>query len=165
MLFTGKYPTLWKRAQVAPQPKIKNPSGYKHCRPISLLFHLGKLAEAVIIDKMRSKIELIIKPDQYAYCPKVSTTDALLQYLDYLTALLDRKDVSSVQSACLDFSKAFDRLQPSIVLNKMQSYGFNSNVIELVSSFLSDRMQCVKFSGQFSSYKPINVCSPQGPLG
>ena len=90
MLFTGKYPTLWKRAQVAPQPKIKKPSGYKHCRPISLLFHLGKLAEAVIIDKMRSKIELIIKPDQYAYRPKVSTTDALLQYLDYLTALLDR---------------------------------------------------------------------------
>ena len=162
MLSTGRYPTLWKRAQVAPQPKIKNPSEYKHYRPISLLFHLGKLAESVIIDKMRSKIELIIKPDQYAYRPKLSTTDALLQYLDDLTALLDRKDVKFVQSACLDFSKAFDRLQPSIVLNKMRSYGFNSNVIELVSSFLSDRLQCVKFSGQFSSYKPINVGSPQG---
>ena len=111
---------------------------------------------------MRSKIELIIKPDQYAYRPKVSTTDALLQYLDDLTALLDRKDVKFVQSACLDFSKAFDRLQPSIVLNKMRSYGFNSNVIELVSTFLSDRLQCVKFSGQFSGYKPINVGSPQG---
>ena len=41
-------------------------------------------------------------------------------------------------------------------------YGFNSNVIELVSSFLSDILQCVKFSGQVSSYKPINVASPQG---
>ena len=153
---------MWKRAQVVPIPKCKNPAEFKHYRPISLLFHMGKLAEQVIIDILKSKIAEIIKPTQYAYRPNVSTTDALLQYIDDYITLLDKQKVKLVQSACLDFSKAFDRLQPSIVLGKMKFYGFNTSVIELICSFLSDRTQCVKFSAHFSNIKHVKVGSPQG---
>ena len=57
-------------------------------------------------------------PTQYAYRPNVSTTDALLQYIDDYTTFLDKQKVKFVQGACLDFSKAFDRLQPSVVLGE-----------------------------------------------
>jgi hypothetical protein len=49
-----------------------------------------------------------------------------------------------------------------VVLHKMYSYGFNTNVIKLVGNFLSQRMQCVKFSNVFSPYVDIKVGSPQG---
>ena len=123
---------------------------------------MGKLAEQVMIDKLKSKIAEIIKPAQYAYRANVSTRDALLQYIDDCTTFLDKQKVKFVQSACLDFSKAFDRIQPSIVLGKMKSYGFSTSVIELISSFLCDRTQCVKFSANFSNIKHFKVGSPQG---
>ena len=44
----------------------------------------------------------------------------------------------------------------------MKFYGFNTSVIELISSFLCDRTQCVKFSANFSSVKHVKVGSPQG---
>ena len=99
---------------------------------------------------MRSKLDEVIKPSQYAYRPGISTTDALLQYVDDFTKFLDDQKNKFVQSACLDFSKAFDRLQPSIVLSKMRSYSFNENAIKLVSNFLANRKQCVKFCEDFS---------------
>ena len=38
---------------VTPVPKIKQPSMYKHVRPILLLCHLGKLAEQAIVNKLK----------------------------------------------------------------------------------------------------------------
>ena len=49
MLSSGEYPDLWKRAQIAPQPKCTSPTEYKQYRRIFLLFHIGKLAEEVVI--------------------------------------------------------------------------------------------------------------------
>ena len=90
-------------------------------------------------------MDTIVNNQQYAYQSSVSTTDALLQLTDDWTEVLDQdKSVKFVQNACLDFSKAFDRLQHDILLSKMDNYDFNSNVIMLVKSFLSNREQCVK---------------------
>ena len=41
-----------------------------------------------------------------AYPSKVSTTDALLQYVNDITSQIDNPAVKYVQGACLDFSKA-----------------------------------------------------------
>ena len=162
MLQSGVYPNKWKMSQITPLPKCNNPSEYKHYRPISLLFHLGKLAEQVIVDKMRFTIDKVISPSQFAYRPNLSTTDALLKYIDDLTEQLDDPGTKFIQSAFLDFSKAFDRLQPALVIEKMISYGFHTKIVSLVSSFLSGRKQCVKFSNCFSDYILTHVGSPQG---
>ena len=53
ILSTGKYPDLWKMSQIVPIPKVSQPSVCKDFRPISLLFHLGKLAEQVVINKLK----------------------------------------------------------------------------------------------------------------
>ena len=162
MLDSGEFPDYWKQAEVRPLPKSTKPSQYKDYRPISLLFHLGKLAEQVIIDQMRGKLSEIIKPDQYAYQSKIGTVDALLQLVDDITSELDGTGVNCVQLASLDFSKAFDRLQPSIVINKMKLSGFNPKIINIVSSFLQKRSQCVKLNAASSDYTPIDVGAPQG---
>ena len=128
MLTTGEYPDLWKEAEVRPLPKVTTPTCYKDFRPISLLYNLGKLAENVIIKKMRPTLETVIKKDQFAYQRKIGTVDALLQLVDDITSALDKSDVKYVQLASLDFSKAFDRLQPNIVLEKMKLCEFSSNI-------------------------------------
>ena len=44
----------------------------------------------------------------------------------------------------------------------MRSLGFDENIFRLISNFLGNRTQCVKFSGSFSDYKCIKVGSSQG---
>ena len=104
------------------------PLQYKDFRPISLLFHLGKLAEDIIINKMRNTLSNIIDPSQFAYQNKIGTVDALIQLLDDYTSELDKPSVKFMQLAGIDFSKAFDRLQPPILIDKMRNYGFNENI-------------------------------------
>ena len=162
MLKSAEFPSKWKRSQIKPIPKVSCPSKLKDYRPVSMLFHLGKLSEQVIIDKMRSKLESIIDPCQYAYQPNIGTVDALIQLIDDFTAQLDNPNTKFVQSAALDFSKAFDRLQPAKLIEKMISYEFDSNITALVADFLHSRMQCVRYGSSFSRYKPNKIGAPQG---
>ena len=67
-----------------------------------------------------------------------------------------------MQLASLDFSKAFDKLQPSIVIAKMRNYGINENILKLVKSFLSNRKQSVKVDSVISECIDIFVGAPQG---
>ena len=127
-----------------------------------MLFHLGKLSEQVLIDKMKSKLESIIEPSQYAYQPNIGTIDALKQLLDDFTQHLDNPSVKYIRSAALDFSKAFDRLQPPTLIKKMRYYDFNTAIVSLGSSFLENRKQCVKYGNCKSSYKGNNIGAPQG---
>jgi hypothetical protein len=162
MLTTGQYPNFWKQAEVVPVPKTPQPMLCKDYRPISLLFHLGKLAEQVLINKIRKSLNSSLMPHQYAYLPNLGTTDAILQLIDDCTKELDAASCKYMQLACLDFSKAFDRLQPSIVLQKMESLGINQHIINILHNFLKHRKQCVRVHGCTSDLTDISVGAPQG---
>ena len=65
-----------------------------------------------------------------------------------------------MQIAGIDFSKAFDRLQPPILIDKMRNYGFNENITKLVANYLQNQQQSVKYN-QCSSYVDCKVGAPQ----
>jgi hypothetical protein len=162
MLKTKKFPSLWKSADILPIPKVKSPTGLKDFRPISLLFHIGKLAEQVVINKMKSKLDSVIYSSQFGYRPGVGTTDALLCLLDDFTKCLDSKDIDFIQTVCLDFSKAFDRLQPDILIDKMTKFNFHADIILLIKDFLSNRKHRVMMNGHVSDFVDVLVGTPQG---
>jgi hypothetical protein len=162
MLASAEHPDRWKRAQINPIPKISCPTKNKDYRPISLLCHLGKFCEEVIINKLRTQLDKVIDPSQFAYQPNIGTVDALIQVMEDFTAQLDKPHTKFIQSAALDFSKAFDRLQPAILVEKIQKYEFNHEGITLVSSFLHNRMQCVKYGNSRSTYISAKIGAPQG---
>jgi len=43
---------------------------------------------------------------------------------------LDRSDVAFIQNACIDLSKAFDRMQHEILLTEILALGFNYHPFE-----------------------------------
>ena len=55
----------------------------------------------------------------------------------------------------MDLSKAFDTLPHDLIVKKLEDYGGDSKVINLVTNYLSDRQQRVRLSGQHSSMKTI----------
>ena len=55
----------------------------------------------------------------------------------------------------MDLSKAFDTLPNDLIVKKLEDYGGNSKVINLITNYLSDRQQRVRLSRQYSSMKTI----------
>ena len=162
MLSKRKFPSLWKDAEVRPIPKTKSPSCFKEMRPISLLYHLSKVAEKVLLRRLRSHVPLF--DDQFAFTKKIGTTDALVKFSTDIVNHLDNKNVLAVEAAMLDFSKAFDKMRPDYTISKLISLGVNPSLISIIQSFFSNRRQCVRFSGFCSAYKVSRVGVPQGTI-
>ena len=61
----------------------------------------------------------------------------------------------------LDISKAFDRIWHDGLLFKLKE---NGNLLELIKSFLRDRVQRVTFNGTISDWECIRAGEPQGSI-
>ena len=55
----------------------------------------------------------------------------------------------------LDMSAAFDIVDHSLLLSKLELYGFDSGMLAWVSSYLSNRYQCVSIDGTLSKLQYV----------
>ena len=111
-------------------------------RPIALTSIVMKCFERIIL-----KPEMLVDSCQYAYLSKKGVEDATLTLIDNVTNHLDKMR-SYVRMMFIDFSSAFNTIQPHIMLRKLTDKNVNSNLILWINSFLTCRDKYVKF--QFS---------------
>ena len=64
----------------------------------------------------------------------------------------------------LDFSKAFDVVPHTRLLNKLQFYGINDEVCCWIRNFLEGRTQRVMVDGMFSQDENVDSGVPQGAV-
>ena len=64
----------------------------------------------------------------------------------------------------LDISKALDRVWYEGFLFKLKKNGVNGNLLRLIKSFLSDRVQRVTLNEKTSDWKCIRADVPQGSI-
>ena len=64
----------------------------------------------------------------------------------------------------IDLKKAFDLVTPSILLQKLEHYGFPGNVFNLFSSYLSNRQQYVSVNNVNFSTRYIKYGVLQGSV-
>ena len=62
----------------------------------------------------------------------------------------------------IDLSKAFDTLDHSILLDKLNDYGIRGVANNLLHSYISNKYQYVDFNGSISSTKVVDTGVPQG---
>jgi hypothetical protein len=64
----------------------------------------------------------------------------------------------------IDFRKAFDLVNPLLLLHKLKIYGFDSASLVLIKNYFTDRSQCVKFDGTLSDFLSILLGIAQGSI-
>jgi len=163
-LQTGTVPTEWKTAKIVPIYKSGNMSKVENYRPISVLPVLSKVLEKAVHNQLSTYLEQneLLNKFQFGYRSKRSTDIATTLFVDEIRENGDKGKLTG--ALFLDLSKAFDTINHSLILNKLESYGINRKEIQWFTDYLFCRKQTVVIGNQRS--KPFHLSSgvPQGSI-
>lgn len=105
----------------------------------------------------------LLSPLQSGFRPKHSCATAMVKILDDIRMPYDNGDLTIL--CLLDFSKAFDSVNHSLLCRKLRHYfAFSNSAIKLLSSYLKGRVQRVKGENVSSQFKAIKAGVPQGSI-
>ena len=166
-LSQGCFPDSFKIAHVKPLLKKSNlPSeDLSNYRPISNLSFISKIIERVVHSRLSSHINSFstFSPFQSAYRKFYSTETALLKIQDDILLAFENQKLSAL--VLLDLSAAFDTIDHSILLHRLESwFGLSGTVLDFFTSYLVNRSQCVTINGSISSSVPLTTGVPQGSV-
>lgn len=105
----GYFPLVWKHSIVISIPK---PGKYHlfpcNYRPISLISCLGKIAEAIILSRLKEELFVInlIQVEQFGFRKGLSTDFQLFRLTEAIKNAIERRE--TVGAVFLDIEKAFD---------------------------------------------------------
>jgi hypothetical protein len=163
-LDNGHIPNSLKQSVIVPQHKGDSRAVPANYRPIALTSHIIKIFEKIlrkhIVNHMNTNN--LFNPNQHGFRAGRSCLSQLLEHVDTLINIL--QDDSNADVVYLDFAKAFDKVDFSIVLNKISNLGINGKLYEWIKSFLTNRYQSVIVNGIKSDPQPMISGVPQGSV-
>ena len=136
----------------------------KNYRPVALTSHIIKVFEKVVRSALVEFIESnnLMNPNQHGFRAGHSCLSQLLQHQDKITHLLE--EGFNVDVIYLDFSKAFDKLDIFITLQKTHNMGIRGKLLCWLKSFLTNRKQLVIVEGTKSEPVAVRSGVPQGSV-
>ena len=166
-LSTGRVPMAFKQAVVTPLLKKTglDKNVLKNYRPISNLSFVSKVLEKIVLSQLQEHLKEnhLLEVFQSAYRKDHSVETAVLSVLDGLLVSSDKHQVSLM--ALLDLSAAFDTLDHSILLKRLElTFGIHETVLKWFASFVQNRQQCVIVDGVRSPPAPLVYGVPQGSV-
>lgn len=162
MITSGQYPESLKTARVVPLHKSGDRRSVNNYRPISTLSVLNKILEKLLSTRIMDFLESskLIYTHQYGFRRGCSTFTAASELVDQIYGAIDNKRISGV--LFLDLKKAFDTIDHSLLLRKLEYYGIRGSSLDLLKSYLSNRHQFVSVNGVNSELREITIGVPQG---
>ena len=94
--------------------------------------------------------------------PGRSCTSQLVGVLDEIGKVLDRGE--QIDVIYLDMTKAFDKVNHELLINKLRRFGFKTNLLNWFQSYLYHRRQQVTVLGSTSSSLPVTSGVSQGSI-
>ena len=118
----GIFPTCLKTAKVVPVYKAGDMNKITNYRPISILSVFSKSLEKLVQSQTLSflKCHSVLTPTQYSFRHKYSTLHALLDITNSALDNIENKLYTGL--VFLDLTKAFDTVNHSILLYKLDHY-------------------------------------------
>lgn len=159
-LADGTFPDVWKRAKIVPVFKKGDPANVKNYRPISILSCFPKIFEALVCPVITRHTDKIISPNQHGFKAGRSVETNLVEFVSDITLALDKR--LEVDAVYTDFSSAFDKVDHSLLLSKLQYNGIHGPLLNWFSSYLARRSQILVVNGYESYPYYADSGVPQG---
>ncbi len=162
-LLEGGFPRVWKRARIAPIPKVAGTQCISEFRPIVILPVLSKLAETWILHLLDGYLET--SDCQFGFKRGAGTQDAIaIAQFSLEKALSSCPSAKKAAIISLDVAKAFDRCPFGLILKELESRAVPVPVLRLLASYFQDRVQVVKCGRVLSSERQVLSGIGQGSL-
>ena len=132
-------------------------------RLISVLSPFNKIFEKFLYDRLYHYVECksMLSKHQYGFRDKVSTTYAIYDIVEFISENLDQK--ISTCAIFPDLSKAFDTVDHSVLLWKLEHYYCIRGLpLQLFENYLHRREQYAVVNKCRSQTQQINCGLPQG---
>ena len=159
----GKVPDGWKFSIIRPVPKHAKASALNDFRPIALTSLIAKCMERLVLARLKLQVTPTADPLQFAYRAGRSTDDAIITLLQNSISHLEKAG-SYVRILFLDFSSAFNCMQPHILARKLLDFSVHPDLIRWILEFLLKRGQCVRVGSTTSATRHISTGAPQGTV-
>jgi hypothetical protein len=161
---TGCLPDDWTNANVAPVFKKGDRHLAENYRPVSLTSVVCKLLEHIIYSHLMSHLQThkILTDLNHGFRSRFSCETQLVVTLHDLCRSFEQKIQTDI--AILDFSKAFDTVPHSKLLDKLSSFGIKGTLHQWLTAFLTRRRMKVVVEGQQSQEVTVDSGVPQGTV-
>ena len=161
---SGKFPDPLKICKTIPIHKGGSTILLNNYRPISLLSIFDKIIEKLMHKRLYNFLNehSILFSNQFGFRKNNSTSTALIQITEKIKESIDKSKYGC--GIFIDLRKAFDTVNHSILLSKMEHYGARDTALEWFKSYLSNRKQYVYSNGESSQLKDITCGVPQGSV-
>ena len=164
LMEAGVFPDVLKVGKITPIFKKGNPEEMGNYRPVSTLPIFGNIFEKVIYSRIYNFAisKNIIDPNQFGFRKSHSTSHAVNHSVKIIEDhTMNHKHVLGI---FIDLSKAFDTIDHTTLLAKLNQYGIRGNALNLIKSYLSSRTQYTEVFGEKSDSLVVKFGVPQGSV-
>ena len=145
---TGIFPDLLKISKINPIHKKDSKLLISNYRPISLLSNLNKIIEKLMFRRLYAFLEQYkcIYDLQFGFRENHSTNHAIISIIQKIQDAIQNNNFAV--GVFIDLQKAFDTVNHSILLEKLNHYGISGISNTWFKSYLTDRQQFVSIDGK-----------------
>ena len=163
----GCCPQSWRNAVIIPILKKDKPAGVVDSyRPFSLTSCLGKLMERLVANRLYHLAESrgLLTEDQAGFRRQRSTEDQILRVTQAISDGFQARPALRSVLALLDFSKAYDTVWRTDLLETLLDRGIPLTYVEWIRGFLTNRQGRVSVNGTLSDPRLFREGLPQGSV-
>ena len=163
-LLKSEFPSEWKNATIIPIFKGGNKNVVSNYRPVSLLPLPGKILEKIVHRGLTNFIENnnLLSNNQSGFRKNYSTTKSIVDLNDIIFENMNNGKVTT--AVFIDLRKAFDTVDHSILLKKLDKVGIKNEIFMWCKNYLSNRKQKTLVNGIHSEYLDVSCGVPQGSV-
>ena len=144
----GCFPEELKLAEVSPIFKKKDDLEKENYSPVSVLPHVSKVFERIIYHQINDCMKDKLPKQLTGLRKNHSTQHCLSCMLEIWKKVLDKGGY--ICAIFMDLSKAFHPLNHDLLIAKLGAYGFETDALRYMKSYLINRKQRVRVNKTFS---------------
>ena len=161
----GWCPQSWRDAVIIPfLKKDKDPQSVDSYRPIALTSTICKLLERMIVNRLSWWLEehSLLSPWQAGFRKGRSTVDQCLRLSQHISDGFQSSERLRTRMTLFDFSKAYDRVWRTGLLQKMHLLGIPARFLVWISSWQTNRQARVRLNAKVGRSRTFKEGLPQG---